>query len=197
MSRLVTLISLWRIAAFPLLVGLILFRQMTTFGYLLAFSFLTDAVDGFLARRFRVTSRAGTELDSLGDDLTVVAGVIGLFVFKMDLVRDQVVIVFMLSVLFLLHTIIALARFGQLTSFHTRMAKIAAISQAVFFIQLFLLPAPADWVFFIASGLTFLDLFEEIAMSLSLEECESDIKGWWEVRRRQKKGFDDHSHSAR
>ncbi|MBK8952477.1 MAG: CDP-alcohol phosphatidyltransferase family protein [Chitinophagaceae bacterium] len=42
--------------------------------------FFTDSIDGFLARKYKVTSKFGTRLDSIGDDLTVFAATLGLFV---------------------------------------------------------------------------------------------------------------------
>lgn len=191
----VTIVTVWRIAVFPVLIGLICLRQRPLFSVLLALSFLTDAVDGFLARRYHVTSRAGAEWDSLGDDLTVAAAIIGMFVFRWEFVVQVQLLIFILAALFLIHTIAAVGRYGRLTSFHTRMAKISAIAQAVFFLLLFFSAAPPYIAFYIAATLTLLDLLEEIAMILSLDEWEADIRGWFDLRHRRNDGKSDHSHS--
>lgn len=197
-SRLVNALSFWRIAVFPILVGLIIVRQEVMLGIALGISFLTDAADGWLARRYKVSTVSGAEWDSLGDDLTVLAAVIGMLVFKMDLIIGQWLIVFILGFLFLLYTAFALVRYGRLTSFHTRTAKMAAVAQAVFFTLLFLLPGLPVFVFYIASSLTVFDLLEEIAMILYIDEWESDITGLREIlRRERKRKSGDHSHSAR
>ena len=190
----VTFVTFWRIAAFPVLIALVCLRQLPLFSALLALSFLTDAVDGFLARRYHVTSRAGAEWDSLGDDLTVAAAIIGMFVFRWEFIVRVQLFIFILAALFLIHTLAAVGRYGRLTSFHTRMAKISAIAQAVFFLLLFFFPAPPFIAFYIAAILTLLDLLEEIAMILSLDEWEADIRGWFDLRRRRNNGKRDHSH---
>lgn len=51
-----------------------------------AFLFYTDAIDGFLARRYRVTSLWGAKLDSIDDDLTVFVGLTGIMVFKPEFI---------------------------------------------------------------------------------------------------------------
>lgn len=190
----VTVITFWRIAAFPILIALICLKQLPLFGWLLGLCYLTDAIDGFLARRFGVTSRSGAEWDSLGDDLTVAASVIGMFVFRWDFVIHLQLFIFVLAALFLLHTLCAMGRYGRLTSFHTRLAKISAVAQAVFFLTLFFFASPPYIIFYAAATLTSLDLLEEIAMILTLDEWESDIPGWFDLRRRGRKS--DHSHSA-
>ena len=147
------------------------------FKWLLAVSFLTDAVDGFLARRYHVTSRQGSRLDSLGDDLTVLAGIVGIFVFKMDFVRQQLVIILILAGLWVVQVGLALIRYGKMSSFHTWLAKGAAVLQGLFLLSLFFFPSAPGWLFYVAAGATALDLVEESIMVLMLKEWRADVKG--------------------
>jgi hypothetical protein len=52
-------ISLYRMIAVPLLIYLALTHQFGIFKWLLALGFFTDAIDGYLARRYRVSSDWG------------------------------------------------------------------------------------------------------------------------------------------
>ena len=45
-------ITIYRIAAAPVLALLIIYGNKDVFKWMLAISFFTDAIDGFLARRF-------------------------------------------------------------------------------------------------------------------------------------------------
>ncbi|HUZ57837.1 MAG TPA: CDP-alcohol phosphatidyltransferase family protein [Hanamia sp.] len=101
-------------------------------------SFFTDSIDGLLARKFKVTSIAGAKLDSIGDDLTVIAGTIGLIAFKSAFLKEEISLIILLLSLFVLQTVLAFVKFGKMTSFHTYAAKAAAILQGVFLILLFL-----------------------------------------------------------
>ncbi len=73
-------ITSYRVLAAPVLVWLIFTGEEDWFKWLLGISFFTDLIDGYLARRFHVESVWGSRLDSVGDDLTVLAGFIGMYV---------------------------------------------------------------------------------------------------------------------
>ena len=99
---LINLITLYRLVAALVLVILIFNKKFDLFKWLLALSFFTDLIDGFLARKFKVSSILGSRLDSIADDSTVVAALIGLFVFKPDFIQEEMNFLLGLFVLFLL-----------------------------------------------------------------------------------------------
>ena len=78
----VNAITLYRLLAAPFLGILILCQLWELFRWFLAISFLTDAVDGWLARRFKVASIFGAKLDSIADDLTTLVAFVGMIVFN-------------------------------------------------------------------------------------------------------------------
>ncbi len=176
-------ITLWRVIMAPLVICLAFLHKEDLFKWLLAVSFLTDAIDGLLARKYHVTSKKGSRLDSVGDDLTVLAAFIGMLVFKMDFVRQQQLILLILAGLWLLQLVLALLRYRRLTSFHTWLAKGAAILQGSFLLLLFFLPSPPLVLFYIAAAATGLDLIEEIIMVLLLKEWKADVKGLYSIYR--------------
>ncbi len=182
--NLVNGITAYRIIAMPLLVFLVFNKQMDWFKWLLALSFFTDAIDGYLARRFKVVSIAGARLDSIGDDLTVIAGIIGMIVFKPAFFNQQSFLLILLLALFGLHTIFAFIKFKKMTSFHTYAAKAAAVLQGIFLILLFFLPNPLYNLFYIAMVVTAVELIEEIIMILLLPRRQSDVKGlYWIMKK--------------
>src|SRR5687768_2183846 len=100
--RIINLITLYRTITFPLLLLLILYDNLVWFKWLLLASFFTDAIDGFLARRYNATSILGSKLDSIGDDLTVLAAMIGLFAFRNEFIVEQLQVFGILFALFLI-----------------------------------------------------------------------------------------------
>ena len=177
---------MYRLLAAPVLLYLIITRQADLFKWLLALSFFTDAIDGFLARRYKTVSIIGAKLDSIGDDLTVVAGVIGLFVLKPDFIKEELLWLVFIFILFLVQVISAFARYGAFTSYHTYVAKVAAISQGVFLILSFFMPGPSRLLFYIAVILTALDLAEEIILTLLLPKWKANVKGlYWVLKERR------------
>lgn len=173
-------ITFYRIATSILLLYFIISDQPDFFKWFLAVSFFTDAIDGFLARRYHVVSSMGAKIDSIGDDLTVLMGVIGLFVFKWDFISSQYVWLIAIFMLFLIQVISAFIRYGALTSFHTYLAKFAAIVQGTFLILAFFLQDPLHALYYLAIAVTALDLLEEIAITWVLPENKENVKGlYW------------------
>jgi phosphatidylglycerophosphate synthase len=181
-------ITFYRLLAVPLLLFLIFTGRASLFKWFLAISFFTDALDGFLARRLKVTSEFGSKLDSVADDLTFVAAIVGVVVLKPHFLQHHLFIVIGLAVLFIIETVFALVKYGRMSSFHTYSAKGAAILQDAFLLLLFFLPQPPYVLFYIASFVTAIDLIEEIILIYLLPKWEADVKGLiWVLKKRVNK----------
>src|SRR5206468_5765738 len=129
------------------LVYFIIDKQMVLFAWLLGVSFLTDAVDGFLARMYKVTSVMGARIDSIADDLTLTAAIIGVIFFKPEFLKRELSLFLIPVVLYLFQMVFAIRKYGKISGFHTYGAKIASILQAVFLLMLFFFSQPVYWIF--------------------------------------------------
>ena len=180
---LVNAITGYRLMAFFLLIYQLFQADLILFKWLLGISFFTDLIDGYLARKLNVQSSFGARLDSVADDLTVLAGIIGMYLFKRTFFDEQLMLLVVMLGLFLVQTVIALFRYGKTTSFHTYLAKIAAILQGSFLILLFFLEQPPYLLFYLAAFITTLELLEEIIITFMLPEWKTDVKGVFHVMR--------------
>jgi len=179
-------ITLYRIIAAPILLVLLFTKQYDIFKWLLGVSFFTDLIDGYLARKFKVTSILGTKLDSIGDDLTVLVGLIALFVLKLEFIKQHVIIFIILLVLFLVQTTYAFISYKKMTNFHTYLAKIAAVLQGVFLILVFFTQEPSFILFYAATIVTMLELIEEIILIRLLPEWQANVKGiYWGLKNKE------------
>ena len=177
-------ITLYRLTIAPLLIFLAIDHRPDPFKWLLAVSFFTDAIDGYLSRRFEVTSILGSKLDSIADDLTIVAAMVGILIFKPGFIRQELVFFGIMLGLYILLNGLALIRYRRMTSFHTYIAKIAAIMQGTFLVLLFFLPEPLYALFYIAAIATTLDLTEEIILVLILPRWQANVKGlYWVIKK--------------
>lgn len=179
-------ITVYRLIAAPVLLFLVLNGWIGVFKWLLAFSFFTDAIDGYLARKYNVVSVMGAKLDSLADDMTVLVAIIALLVWESAFLLEEYVWVLSLLVLFLAQLAFALVKYGKITSFHTYLAKGAAVLQGAFLVLSFFLPSPPRLLFHIAVTVTVLQLIEEIAMIFLLRKWQADVKGLRAALRRKK-----------
>jgi CDP-diacylglycerol--glycerol-3-phosphate 3-phosphatidyltransferase len=176
-------ITLYRIIAAPFLLVLIFTGQYDIFKWLLGLSFFTDLIDGFLARKYKVASVLGTRLDSIGDDLTVLVGVIALFVLKGAFIKEHIIVFIILLVLFLAQIVFAFTRYGKMTNFHTYLAKTAALLQGIFLIITFFTDQPNLILFYAAAIVTMLELIEEIILVGLLKHWKANVKGiYWVLK---------------
>ena len=176
-------ITLYRIIAAPFLLVLLFTKQYDIFKWLLAVSFFTDLIDGYLARKFKVASILGTKLDSIGDDLTVLVGLIALFVLKFEFIKQHVIIFIILLVLFLVQVTYAFIRYRKLTNFHTYLAKTAALLQGVFLILVFFTKEPSLILFYAATIVTMVELMEETILIHLLPKWQANVKGiYWVLK---------------
>ena len=179
-------ITLYRIIAAPILLVLLFTKQYEIFKWLLAVSFFTDLIDGYLARKFKVTSILGTKLDSIGDDLTVLVGLIALFIMKLEFIKQHMIVLIILLVLFLVQTSYAFIRYKKMTNFHTYLAKTAALLQGVFLILAFFTEEPSLILFYAATIVTMLELIEEIILIHLLPEWQANVKGiYWVLKNKE------------
>ena len=168
----------------PVLVYFIIRGNPGLFKWFLAISFFTDVIDGYLARKHKVTSILGAHLDSIGDDLTILAAVVGMFVFKLEFIKSELILVGILLFLFLVQNVLAFIRYKKVTSFHTYITKTAAVFQGVFIILLFFLPEPVYPLFYVTAVITALALIEEIIIVLVLPGWEANVKGlYWVIKK--------------
>jgi phosphatidylglycerophosphate synthase len=181
-------ITLYRLVAAPVLIVLVFTGDIDIFKWLLPVSFFTDMIDGYLARKFKVISVMGTKLDSIADDLTVAAGIVGLFVLKLEFIHEELAWISILLALFLIQTLLALIKYRRLSGFHTYSAKVSALLQGTFLILIFLLKEPVIILFYAAAISTTIDLLEEITLIFLLPKWEADVKGvYWVMRRKLKR----------
>lgn len=178
-------ISFYRILISPVLLLLIFLNIKLIFAIFLAVSFFSDALDGFLARRLKIVTPRGAYLDSIGDVITYIAAVIGLFWFEFNFIKEQIVLLSIVIGLYLFQLGLAYIRYGKPSSFHTYSVKVAAVFQVAFLMRLFFFEFNL-WFFYIAVFLSIIEAFEEITLIFVLPKWKTNVKGLYWVLRRKK-----------
>lgn len=173
-------VSLYRIVAVPF-IGFALVRGSEDwFKYLLALSLFSDLIDGIIARLLKQISALGSKLDSVGDLLTQLVMVAGLFRFRMEVLETYNVWFLSVAGLYLLQVIYALAKYRQMTSFHTYLSKAAFLFLGIFVLILFFYGF-VNWLFYLAMLVSMLSLGEELLLIKLLSRPKENVKGYWWV----------------
>ena len=174
--------SFYRIFAAPFLLLLIWLDLRLFFTWLLLISYSTDAIDGYLARKLKITSPRGSQLDSFGDQVTLIVGLIGLSYFETNFIKTNLVLILIAFIPYILQMGIAYFKYGKATAFHTYLAKLSAMLQSLFILwSLFFNPEYVLFYIMIIIGL--LETFEEITLIFMYDNWASDVKGiYWAMR---------------
>lgn|SRR5690625_399512 len=195
--NLVDWLSFYRIVIIPFLLVFIFLDLRLLFAWGLAISFITDALDGYLARKLNITTPRGAQLDSLGDQLTFVVGVIGLFFFEYDFMEDNLWLILLALTPYITQVLIAFKKYGKTTAFHTYLAKLSAITQAVFILWL-LFFGPVYWLFYFMIIIGIIETLEEIILIFLFDNWVSDVKGlYWGLRDKRRHDLNDTSENKK
>lgn len=178
--------SFYRVAASPFLLLLIGLGQRELFSWFLLVSYSTDMIDGFLARRLKITSSRGSQLDSLGDQVTLGVAFLGLLVFEHEFIMENYRIILIPFFLYFFQMLLAFRKYGKATAFHTYLAKLSAITQGVFILW-FLFFSPVYWLFYLMIALGIVETVEEIILIIMYPQWVAGVKGvYWALRDRRR-----------
>ena len=185
--------SFYLIFAAPILLVIVWFGLRDLFTWLLLVSYSTDMIDGMLARKLKITSPRGSQLDSMGDQLTLLVGFLGLLQFEFEFIQDNYQWILIPFALYCIQMIIAFSKYGKATAFHTYLAKLSAVVQAVFILWL-LFFGPVYWLFYLMIVIGIIETLEEILLIFLYPHWVAGVKGYiWAIRDERRKKATDHS----
>lgn len=177
-----------RIACIPVLVWCVITRAETLFTVLLIYCLVGDVVDGILARALHATSPLGAMLDSIADAMLFFTAVAGAVVFHPETLYAHPVAFALIPGLWVAQIAVSLVRYGRLSSFHTRLSRIAAYALG-FLIGLLFLSGLQPWLLYLCIALVVLDAIEQFALLWLLPTWTPDVRSvWWLLRTRRANG---------
>jgi CDP-diacylglycerol--glycerol-3-phosphate 3-phosphatidyltransferase len=179
------LISFYRLLVFPLILYFAIAGKESLFAIFLVINLLTDAIDGFIARRFKMETEIGAKLDSFADNLTYLLVFYGIFVFKLDEFLPYMVSLLIFIGSLFSTVIFSLIKFGKFPSFHMYITKIGGYLQGAFFICLFTVGFITPFYYFVICW-GILGAIESIAIQLVIPEMRSNVKGIYWVLKEKK-----------
>lgn len=175
------LLSLLRIVLAPLMLWLAWRGEREAFIAMLLLAWLSDAVDGWLARRLKQITELGARLDSWGDLALYLSLALGAWWLWPERIRTEALAVAIILAAYFLPVCVGLIKFRHLTSYHTWAVKAAAVTTALAVIALLLLDV--GWPLRAAAAVSLYAAVEEIAITLRLQRLRSDIASYWHLSR--------------
>lgn len=180
-SGIVNILTAYRIAITPVLL-MLAFNNHPAFKWLLLSAFISDALDGFLARYWKVTTKLGAWLDSLADDFLFAVSLIAVIYLHSEIIIENFYIIASMIFIFLVKMILLYFKHDKIISgLHTYLAKAAALLQAVFFLHC-IFYQPNNTIFYIMAVTTMIAIAEEIIIICSFRELKQNIKGLFFIK---------------
>jgi len=174
-------LSIFRMVCAPFLLALAWFGQPRLFLVLLVLALLSDAVDGTIARKYKQVTDLGATLDSWGDFFIYMTVPLCAWWLWPDLIRQEAPFVFTVVASFAVPITLGFLKYRRLTSYHTWAAKFSAVVLSIG--TLLMLLFGIAWPFEIATVILALSALEEIAITMSLPDWQSNIPTIWHARR--------------
>ncbi len=184
MRNLPNILSAARLAAVIPLLALAWHGHAAAFLALLLAAIVSDAVDGWVARRFNAQSALGIRLDSVADYAIYVAVPLGGWWLWPDIVLRELAWFALVVVGYLLPGAVALVRFRRLAAYHTGSAKIAVAVLAIAVLVLFA-GGPA-WPLHLGAPIALLAGIEQTLITLTADRPRDDLPTLvhaWRVRK--------------
>jgi len=169
-------ISIARLCAVPVLAWLAHQNHQQAFTWLLVAALFSDAVDGYIARAFSLTSGTGATLDSVADAVLMILIGYGTWVFHPIVFQEHGMILGLVMFLWLVEHVGAIVRYGRPSSFHTQLVRVAVVAVSIFIVVLFILGF-YKWLFFAAITLSLAAVVEQLTMLWLVSEWTPDLKG--------------------
>lgn len=179
-------LSLSRIAAAPLMLAAAWQANQAAFLWLASFCMASDIVDGKIARWLGQTSEVGARLDSWADVAMLAAGPVCCWWLRPDLVRTEAVFVAIVVGGYATAIVVGYAKYGRLTSYHTRAATLAAYLVGAG--AILAIGGGSTWLFRIGAVVVACAELEEVAISWTLTEWRANVRSLadaLEIRRGQ------------
>lgn len=181
------ILTMLRIAVVPVLFVLAWLRLPNAFLWLFAFSLLTDFVDGKIARWLRQESDLGARLDTWGDVLDYFCLAICAWRLWPVIMYREFWMIVMVIISFAVPILTALAKFRELTSYHTYGAKLSAVIMGLSGLILFFGISP--WPFRISAPIFVVASIEEVIMTFVLPKPYTNVRSLWHALQRRREYY--------
>jgi len=175
-------LSAYRLLSFPFVMYLAISGNERLFAIFLIINLITDALDGIIARAFRMQTELGARLDALADVGMYISAITGILVFKAADFAPHLLSLYIYIGAFACSVLISLLKFRRFPSLHLYSSKTGGYFQGIFFFVLFVFGFYV-WFYYFVIVWAILAFCEQIYVQWALKEPMSNAKGlYWVLK---------------
>lgn len=172
--RIADILTVYRLAAAPVAAWTALQGHRDAFFILIIVSYVSDLIDGPIARWLKQESEFGAKLDTVADASTVLAAIFGLVMVEADAIRPDLPWLYVFLASYGAAAAACLAKFGTLPAYHLYLSKTAEISAGVFIVWTYAAGFSSAF-FLVLVTLGVLANCESVLATLRLKRFRADI----------------------
>ena len=169
------LLTALRLLLLPVLWGLALLKWPVPLAIGMIISFLTDTLDGFIARRFNVTSAFGSKFDSLADNLLIPSTVIWLVILRPEVLTDHPILCAVAVATYGSSLLVGWIKFRRFANLHLYSKKTAGVLSYAFIVHALLAGQYNAWLFYTAISLFILASVEGLILQLTHAQVDEHM----------------------
>lgn len=173
--KLPNLITAFRFVLVPVLWTLALggLTELVGFGILLGG--LSDAVDGYLARRLDQVSEFGSKFDSIADQFLQLSAIGWIFILQPEIFSDNSALSLIALATYLLSLLVGIFKFRRIANLHLYLSKIAAVFLFTFVVHAFIAGQYSPVLFLFASAGFILSSAETLVLQLISDSVDEHM----------------------
>jgi phosphatidylglycerophosphate synthase len=171
-------ITLFRLLALPFLYYYAYSQKIYIFTILFLAAGISDTLDGIVARKFNMCSLFGSNFDQMVDDAIIASGIIFLFFLKRSIYNQNIVLLLILIILFIINRIIINLKFDWKVRLHTYAGKILERSYYVLLTLVLFLKNYKSF-FYLLMLIAYYCVIEEIFIYLKFDTLDIKIKSFF------------------
>ncbi|RYZ80211.1 MAG: CDP-alcohol phosphatidyltransferase family protein [Moraxellaceae bacterium] len=180
-------LSAYRILAVPVIVWTLVHSHRELFVTLICINLITDIIDGWIARKFNMTTEFGARLDSIADIGTFVLSIVGFWIFETTFVMGHALEFWLIFGVYGLAQLASILKFRRPTSLHLYTSKVLGYIQGVFIFTFFVFGNCAVYFYFMVVLSIIADL-EVLAVVLSISKPISNGQSIFHTLKRKANG---------
>lgn len=175
-------LSFYRLISFPAVLYFAFAEMQSIFVSLLVINLITDALDGIIARAFKLETEFGAKLDAHADIGMYITAILGIIIFKWNEIAPHYISYSSFIVAYFLPKVVSYFKFRAFPSYHLYSSKIVGYLQGIFFFTLFVFDFYV-WFYYFVIIFGILSLIEQTLIVIISQELKTNAKGlYWVLK---------------
>ena len=168
-------ITLIRFLLVPIIWGMVVNRFYDYIGIGLIICFISDVLDGQLARRLHQTTEFGAKFDSLADNILIPSAVLWLLILKTEIFSGNPILMSLAILSYISSLIISHLFTKRVNVSQLYLSKLSGLTQYIFGIHAFVSGHYSEALFYITMAVFFLSTLESLVLQFVRIEVNAHL----------------------